>query len=234
MTGASWDIDAIVREVLRRLDHPQVAGGAPAPAPVADPATLHLQQRVVTLVGLADRLSGVRRVLLPPGAVVTPAVRDEFRRRGIRMESAPAEAGPGTASESALIVAMDSSPPPQTLWDTVAAAAGAVRTLGPTPLAELIPHLAETIGEPPRAALLITGQPAAALCLANRYPRLRAVASAGEPESFRQAVETIGANVLVLDSDQPAGGELHRSIRHFRQTRHICPPRWKQILEDPP
>jgi len=51
--------------------------------------------RVVTLSELEGRLSGVRRVVVPAGAVVTPAVRDELLRRGVDLsfEAPQAEAG---------------------------------------------------------------------------------------------------------------------------------------------
>ncbi len=240
MIGNSWNIDAIVSEVLRRLDEPQHAAGQPGPdgsAPRAredDPATLQIRQRVVTLIGLGDRLSGVRRVLLPPGAVVTPAVRDEFRRRGIQVHTAPTERAPNLAPASRLLLVVTQPPPPQRLLDAVTAAAAPGQTLGPAPLTELIRPLAESLRDLTRAAVLITRQPAATLCLANRYPGLRAVSGTGNALTVRQAVQAIGANVLVLDCQQPVDAELARMLRHFRQARPSCPPAWKTLLENPP
>ena len=45
---------------------------------------------MVTLESIAGRLNGAKQLVVPPGALVTPSVRDELRRRGIelRQESA--------------------------------------------------------------------------------------------------------------------------------------------------
>lgn len=240
MTANSWDIDAIVREVLRRLDQPPHAAGQPVPAGgetrprEEEPATLQIRQRVVTLIGLEDRLAGVRRVLLPPGAVVTPAVRDEFRRRGIQVHTATTEYAAQPAPVSNGLLVLTQPPPPQKMLDAVTAAVAVGQTLGPAPLTELIRPLSESLRDLTRAALLITREPAATICLVNRYPRLRAVGAFGNALNVRQAVQSIGANVLVLDSQQPVDAELDQMLRHFRQAGPSCPPAWKTLLENPP
>jgi hypothetical protein len=76
------DIDRLVREVIERLKAIDAAAQA-SPAP-SDAAVI--EARVVTLAAIEGRLNGVRRVILPAGAVVTPAVKDELQRRGIGWE----------------------------------------------------------------------------------------------------------------------------------------------------
>ena len=99
MTTSDLDIDAIVREVLRRLEQHAAAArnGSDAQArfnePLTKPATapakeLIITDRVVTLATLHKRLAGVQQVVVGQRAVVTPAVRDELRQRGIALHRA--------------------------------------------------------------------------------------------------------------------------------------------------
>ncbi len=120
MAGLELDLEAIVREVLRRLQQLSDAGTAGAgdgagtenqalakPAsqePAVDPAQLQLADRTITMGLVAGRLGGVKEVLVPAGAVVTPSVRDELRKRQIAVRTSgryerglrdPARPGPG-------------------------------------------------------------------------------------------------------------------------------------------
>ena len=87
MAGPPWDpelIDRIVREVVRRLLERgmSVAGDV---APQCD-QELRLEQRLITLATLNGRLDGVKRVIVPKNAVITPAVRDELKDRSVLLE----------------------------------------------------------------------------------------------------------------------------------------------------
>ncbi|MGE3777471.1 MAG: hypothetical protein AB7F89_09825 [Pirellulaceae bacterium] len=85
MTFEPEFVEFIVQEVLRRL----AAGGlvvAPEGGAGALPAQeLVLADRLVTLATVQGRLNGVRSLVVPGRAVVTPAVRDELRARGIHL-----------------------------------------------------------------------------------------------------------------------------------------------------
>jgi hypothetical protein len=70
-------LEWIVQEVIRRLR--STDGNAPAAA------ELRLNDRVVTLVALKDRLASVRRVVVSAKAVVTPAAADELKARQIEL-----------------------------------------------------------------------------------------------------------------------------------------------------
>lgn len=95
MTNPRSDVDLIefiVREVIRRLTaggH-QVVSGRSSDAAHGTNAPLQrdlrLSERLVTLATLDGRLAGVSRVIVPIRAVVTPAVRDELKRKNIRLE----------------------------------------------------------------------------------------------------------------------------------------------------
>ena len=83
MTLSAKQLEWIVGEVIRRLRaEPTLAAGNGS---AAAGGALALNDRLVTLTTLRGRLDGVRSVRVPSGAVVTPAVRDELKQRGIEL-----------------------------------------------------------------------------------------------------------------------------------------------------
>ena len=74
--------ERIVQEVIRRLLASGVdvaeSGGVETPA-----RELAINDRVVTLETLRGRLTNVDRLIVPKKAIVTPAVKDELKDRGI-------------------------------------------------------------------------------------------------------------------------------------------------------
>ena len=88
MTDDVEKITRIVVEVIRRLglldDAPGATTGFSNPPAPGD--RLVLDTRLVTLATLDDSPSNVRRLVVPQGAVITPAVKDELRNRGITLE----------------------------------------------------------------------------------------------------------------------------------------------------
>ena len=87
---ADADIERIVREVIRRLREHQektkaspngkTEGGAQHVA-----HSLEMNEHVITLASLENRLSGISRVAVGHRAVVTPAVVDELRERKVEL-----------------------------------------------------------------------------------------------------------------------------------------------------
>lgn len=103
------EIARLVRLVLADLGQAGGAGavsvpkGAPSPAPASDVTELRLSSRVITLEQISGA-SACRRVVVAPGAVVTPAVKDELRKGGIELVFDTAAAGtalPGAPSAPA-------------------------------------------------------------------------------------------------------------------------------------
>jgi hypothetical protein len=87
MTFTEEQIEWIVVEVLRRLG---VAEGREAKhsashPPTAAPIELVITERVVTMRSIEGRLHGIRRLIVPPRAVVTPALQDELKQRQIEL-----------------------------------------------------------------------------------------------------------------------------------------------------
>lgn len=74
------DIEFIVREVIRRLTS---AAGDPSRS---EADTVNLDERLVTMATLDGRLANARRLVVAKKAVVTPAVKDELKKRQITLE----------------------------------------------------------------------------------------------------------------------------------------------------
>jgi hypothetical protein len=83
MTANQADVERIVVEVIRRLRAMEASAAPAAPAPVGH--DLVLTERVITMQTIDGRLAGVQRLLVPPKAVVTPAVRDELKKQKIEL-----------------------------------------------------------------------------------------------------------------------------------------------------
>src|SRR6476646_2755582 len=80
---ARAEIEGAVRAALSRLiEQPPGNGQAKAAGELA------VSDKVVALAHLDGRLDGVTRLVVPRGAVLTPAARDELRKRGIALASA--------------------------------------------------------------------------------------------------------------------------------------------------
>ena len=88
MTGQPYDpefVEFIVQEVLRRLKSAGfLTGGSPLnPSTEASSRELVLEERLVTLATLHGRLNGVEQIVVKRKALITPAVRDELKKRNI-------------------------------------------------------------------------------------------------------------------------------------------------------
>ena len=210
MAEPTIDIELVIREVLRALGqtspavvHAPVAAALPLPAK-EEPGRLEVNERVVTLAKLDGRLSGIRQLVVPPQAVVTPAVHDELSRRNVALTFAAVR--PQTPGETLRLVVVTMG----TKFDSARLAAA----LKKTPLL-IVPHtldcliascdlLAHQVGQGKTLGLLLTRHTSAALCLANRLAGVRAV-WARDVATVRQAAKAVGANLLVAD---PEGGSL--------------------------
>jgi hypothetical protein len=86
MTLTEEQVEWIVIEVLRRLgvvgdNRGRVAGDERSTSPAG--GELVIADRVVTLRLIEGRLTDVKRLVVVPRAVITPAVKDELKRRQI-------------------------------------------------------------------------------------------------------------------------------------------------------
>jgi len=229
MSHAAIDIDRLVREVLTDLG---TAPRQPPPAkqeqgtsaPGISSDTLALTARVVTVELLKNRLDGVRRLSVPRGAVLTPAVRDELRRRNIALEYADRNNSVPTAARLQIVVAA-ASYDPAALSDTLKREGLPVECRVEKCLIAATDGLARKITGGETLGLLLTEHPAAAVCLLNRLPGVRAVG----PDMA--AAASVAANAMVVDPRRTSVFQLKRLAGEFlRGGVRECPEVFKDRL----
>jgi hypothetical protein len=248
------DVERIVQEVLRELrralvpasaavaaenaghsSHPERSEGPPAATeilrsaqndtmPVRHTGRLTLAGRVVTLSALDGRLAGIHQLVVAPQAIVTPAVRDELRRRNVALcfAAPPANGSPAAALLLALVVHAGASDAAQ----LVAALAGepmVVRQENLDCVIAACERLAGVVADGRSLALLLTRHAAAAICLANRHQGVRAVL-ATDVAPTAASVAAIGANLLVADPVALGPARLKRIVLDYcRAGARPCP-----------
>jgi hypothetical protein len=190
---------------------------------------------------LAGNLDGVRRLTVRRKAVVTPAVRDLLRQRKIELAfrtEANAKPHNGTDVRPALrlIVSVGESNNLQMdlLFKLLARASVAIERLAPAGLLQMIDDLAGRLAEPAAIGVLLTADPTAAACLANRLAGVRAMAAgdAGTMNALGAAAQAIGANLLIVDPAGRGPFAMKQLIDRFCQgAPRDCPERWRGRLD---
>ena len=230
MAESSVDIDRVVREVLaelRQAPPPELSPAAATPGLESGPSAdeLVLDCRVVTMTGLGDRLGGarldgVRRLVVPPGAVVTPSVRDALRQKNVTLSFAnPSLAAPSddqAAEVRLVLVAAVTGYDPAALVGALRDESIRIESDASDCLIEVADKLAKALHEPRTLGVVLTSRRAVALCLANRLDGVRAI-SGNDAAEVAQSAELVGANLLVID---PAGKgliPLKRMVLEFRR-----------------
>jgi hypothetical protein len=141
-------VELIVREVMSRLGAADGRSGVP-PDNLPPAGELAVDSRVVSLAGLQGRLEGVRRLVVAPGAVVTPSVRDELRRRNVAVVRGRAAAPPSGGAAEVLMMVLGSRFDPAPLEAALAAAGLAVRVEWTDCLVAATDAVARQLGKPP-------------------------------------------------------------------------------------
>lgn len=221
--------EQIVREVLRRLTglNRSVAQDSDSNR-VGD---LILPGRLVTLEVLEQRMDGVRRIIVPERALITPAARDELRQRKIEIvfgDQAVAGVN-GNSGPAKLLVA---TTPHASAPAAIAAieAVASVDMLESNSLPDAASQIGRTIVGQKRLGIMLTDRPAAAACIANRHAGVRA-AIGENPASVTQAVLQVAANLLVVDSSRQNPFQLKATVREFaRGGWRECPREFEGAL----
>ena len=212
MTRTEWELDDIVKEVLKRLRPlSQEKSG-----PDSEFVELTLSERVVSLAVLEGRLTRVARLLIDRRAVVTPAAHDELRQRGIEICRLD-DVGERTAPDSDWCCLLSLDAP--TRWVLRIAAAIAPPQEVPCH-EETIRGLEEMIHED-RRIVWFSDKPALSVCLANRQPWLRAAAAENQ-RSVHEAVRTLDPNLLVVDPRGRSPYEVSAMIRLFQSSGKLA------------
>lgn len=211
MNLTEHEIEWIVGEVVRRLQQ-QIA-----PPAVREPRDeLRLPERVVTLATLRDKLHNIQHVIVPAKAVVSPAVRDELKQRGIRLSFAEATAAakPVISQRSLLAVNWASDYRTEILARLAASYDTTLEYQSTSNDAQQIQNQAVRVSQQQALAVWFTSEPAKLLCLANRQANIWAVEGTS-PEGLKQTLRSVTANVLVIDPRQKSQYLLNGLIRNF-------------------
>jgi hypothetical protein len=208
------DVERIVRQVLAELG----SGRRSVSTNGESPGELVLISKVVSLADVEGRLGGVSRVVVAPGAVFTPAARDLLRKHNVAIASAVA--ANTTRSQPLAFGVAKTNYQASPLVTALAAERVNLEQVPQSGLLQVVDELCERVVKQGQLGLLITGQTAAALCLANRNRGVRAALGASV-QAVTDAVEAIAANLLVIDP----GGISFFGVR--RMTREFAKLGWK-------
>lgn len=210
------NIDQIVAEVVRRLTAAAGASRAGVPASAGDVGkgdrlkaelqrgVLSIDSRLVTLDTVDGQLAGLRRLVVPRRAIVTPALRDELAKRGIELDRGGENGSLRRDTKISIVRCHLVRAPLVPGVDDVTA----------TSLPMLIQLVKERITDPSGRVIVLIGQPALAACALNRDKSVRA-AQATNVESVRTAARAIAANVLVADPAHLGRVQIAALVRAF-------------------
>ena len=218
------DIERVVREVLAEMGLAPEARRDAAASP--ENRELVVRSRVVTMAEVGDKLDGLRRLVVPLQAVVTPSVRDELRRKNIMLVYGQPEAT-STASPvrqvRLVLTAVGSRFDPQPLERALQNEGIDVRVRRSDCLIAATDALSAELGESRTLGVLISTYPAIALCLANRLSGVRAVWGIDQARAEADAA-SVGANLLVVDPGAMGVFQLKQMVGRFcRRGPAECP-----------
>lgn len=190
------EIDRIVEEVIRRLRETSVDQPT---------STLRLTAPLITLSTIEGKLSGIRQLLVPKKAVLTPSVRDELRNHGIQVERRDQDP---PANAKTLLTAnlgnTDRSPLLKTLTTRTQLAE-------PQTVQLSLERMARQLTETTRG-LVLSDEPEEIACLSNRHKTIRAFVG-HDLKTVRRA-KSFRGNLMVVDANAPDSlvGDLVRTF----------------------
>ena len=200
-------IERIVRQVLAERTRPGATAG------LASSARLELASRVITTAELDGRLQGVATLVVPRRAIVTPAARDVLKQHNVTLTYAAAPATSRTTVR--LVIGLADSPfDPAGLVRSIGGMGLEVEQVAQTGLVNVVRKVCEHVGKGGQLGLLLSGRPIAAACLANRHKAVRA-AAVSENKQVREAMDTIGVNLLAVNPTGKGAFELERMVHTF-------------------
>ena len=190
------DVDKLVREVLAKLgvapepgaetaetvppgdlspssSPPAGAPGAGTPSQAASSPSndeLVVLSQVVTMEG---RLEGVRRLVVPPQAVVTPSVRDELHRKRIALVYDQAVPVPGAGDVRLVMMILGSRFDPAPLVRALHGEGIEIEPHRTDCLVAATDQLAGELPKPSTLGLVVSTYPAVALCWGSTPGRSR-------------------------------------------------------------
>lgn len=220
MSTEQNEMEQIVREVLRRLREREITNEVRAePAATRDqPQVLELADRLVTLATLHGKLAGIEQVLTKPGTVITPSARDELKAKQIKLEFAVRPLDRNRPHRQ-LVLAATTNYNAGPLLRSLAAGGVGIRQFSESDWKEAVKKMTVELKNSPASGVMLTDRPAAAACLANRDCAIRAAVAADE-RSAKDAVESLDANLLVVDPAAHSLWALQNLLKEYSQSGH--------------
>lgn len=219
IAGGAADIEQIVGKVLAKVQAKEEPKG-----------TLPIASRIVTLAELQGRLEGINQLVVPAKAVITPAARDLLRLKQIDVSYAVPARATSRSRLPLVVAAAETKYDAANLIQAVVREGTAIERLAQTGLVQVVRELGDEAAKGGKLGLLLTGETAAALCLANRRAGVRAVAATSVAATPR-AVRSVGANVLVIDPASRGAFEMQRIASQFiAGAPYACPAEYAKEL----
>ena len=208
-------VAGLVREVLRRIHAEAVAApvaavAAASPPPL--PTLCVIPSKVITLDTFKLVPQGTRAVGVRSDAVITPSARDHAREAGIELVRGSVIQPP--VHSTIVIGQADCLANAASRAASIARAVTGAQQLPASGLADVVAAIALHVGRDGAKGVLLTGRPAAAVVLANRFSSLRAV-TARDAATLLAAAAQCAANVLIIHPQEFASGALERACVEF-------------------
>ena len=237
MSGDMHNTEWIVAEVLRRLEKLVRTPGGPQPQPTApetqagsprsesggqrNESDLVIAERVVSLATIGERLAGKKRLLVQPKAVVTPAVRDELRKRGVRLERTTETERSPTCSSKLMVTIGCSSPAAERL--AAQARQSGCDTNQCSDAQAATKKIGQHLREDGATAVWLSNTPLLAQTLANRDGSIRACVAHNVTE-VQSAITAIGTNLVVVDPDRVTEFQWKQIVAELRRNANVDGP----------
>lgn len=210
---------------------------APARAVVPESTDLRLTQKVITVsVVQAYQSNPSRRWILPPGAFLTPAAKDELRGRNIEIVCSSRQAVPDSGAlqvnhevqrvQSSFVLALHGTGKEPLLPSYVSWAQEKYqpREIRKSCIIETTNELREIFStEKDVKGLIVTQYPALALVLANRMREFRCCA-ARDLRQLEADAPLLGANLLVVDPKETSVFLLRQMTKWFMDSGKFTEP----------
>ncbi|QDS92803.1 hypothetical protein FF011L_15520 [Roseimaritima multifibrata] len=198
----SHRIQAVVREVIARLQNPSAGTSAAAPAAKAsNHSVISIAETLVTCDSFRSLPAGVQEIVVRPGTVVTPAAFDLLKERGLRLTRAETSPDAAIAIDSVidptgrLFSDADDSLRADSVQKQLAASGLKVANIG---LPVLFQHLDK---HPLQRAVVLAELPAKVVYQACQHRRIcaAAVRSLAELQRIERGLQP---NLWVIDMNQ--------------------------------
>ncbi|MBI1246450.1 hypothetical protein GC197_01240 [bacterium] len=216
---SSQEIERIVRLVVQRL---RQAGATTQPASTTQPSTanvgeLRLDVKLVTIDSLKDKLNdSITRLCVPAKAVVTPAVKDELKQRGIELrrvdqnDCSATVGGPVVvnAAKQSISASWGSAAPNEQIGNLKQAVERAIQ-----------------LAKRDQMAILLSEQPEAATVAANRQSGIRAMVACGSHD-WQASAKSLAANLVVCHPAHWNDTDVPRLLTTLWNLRGSAGPTW--------